>query len=113
MKLSYMTLYKVSSRLRGPIINTKFPTISSYPPFMKNPWKTLRIRLDNCNLKRSLESIDATVANLGTLTHLETTFSMLDRITNVSSLAVNTYLGLTKLCSPLHMVRVLVVSMLC
>ena len=57
----------------------------------------MRIRLDNCNLKRSSESIDATVADLGTLTHLETTFSMLDRITNVSFLAVNTYLGLTKL----------------
>ena len=75
-------------------INTKFPTVSSYPPFKTNPWKTLRIMLDNCNLKRSLESIEVTV----TLTHLETTFSMLDLgrsgMTDVSSLAVNAYLGL-------------------
>ena len=69
----------------------------------------LHIMLDNCSLKRSLESIEAVVASLVTLTHLETTFSMLDlgearrdRNTDVSSLAVNAYLGLAKLCSPLH-----------
>ena len=69
----------------------------------------LHIMLDNCSLKRSLESIEAVVASLVTLTHLETTFSMLDlgearrdRNTDMSSLAVNAYLGLAKLCSPLH-----------
>merc|ERR1719318_1537302 len=69
----------------------------------------LHIMLDNCSLKRSMESIEAVVASLVTLTHLETTFSMLDlgeargdRNTDVSSLAVNAYLGLAKLCSPLH-----------
>ena len=45
------------------------------------------------------------MACLVTLTHLETTFYMLDlgearrdRSTDVSSLAVNSYLGLDKLC---------------
>ena len=48
--------------------------------------------LDYCSLKRSLDSIEVTVACLVTLTHLETTLYMLDpgearrdRITNVSS----------------------------
>ena len=69
----------------------------------------LHILLDNCSLKRSLESIEATVASLVTLTHLETTFAVLDlasdrrdRTSDVSTLAVNAYLGLAKLCSPLH-----------
>jgi len=58
----------------------------------------LHIMLDNCGLKRSLESIEATLASFVTLTHLETTFFVLDlggdRTNNVSSLAVNAYLGL-------------------
>ena len=71
----------------------------------------LHIMLDNCSLKRSMESFEAVVASLVTLTQRETTFSMLDlgeamrdRNTNVSSLAVNAYLGLAMLCSspPLH-----------
>ena len=69
----------------------------------------LHIMLDNCSLKRSFESIEATVVSLVNLTHLETTFSVLDlgsnrrdRASDVSSLAVNAYLGLAKLCSPLH-----------
>merc|ERR1719483_996618 len=69
----------------------------------------LHIMLDNCSLKRSSESIEATVGTLVTLTHLETTFSVLDlgsdrrdRTSDVSALAVNAYLGLAKLCAPLH-----------
>ena len=69
----------------------------------------LHIMLDNCSLKRSSESIESTVGTLVTLTRLETTFSTLDlgtdrrdRTRDVSSLAVNAYLGLAKLCSPLH-----------
>ena len=50
----------------------------------------LGILLDYCILKRSLESIEVTV----TLTHLETTFFMLD--------LGEAYLGLAKLCFPLH-----------
>eukprot|EP00092_Neocalanus_flemingeri_P019653 GFUD01021285.1.p1 GENE.GFUD01021285.1~~GFUD01021285.1.p1 ORF type:complete len:1759 (-),score=675.16 GFUD01021285.1:47-5323(-) len=69
----------------------------------------LHIMLENCSLKRSLESIESTVASMVTLTHLETTFSVLDlgtdrrdRSGDVSALAVNAYLGLAKLGSPLH-----------
>ena len=69
----------------------------------------LHIMLDNCSLKRSFESIEATVGSLVILTHLETTFSVLDlssarrdRTSDVATLAVNAYLGLAKLCSPLH-----------
>jgi condensin-2 complex subunit D3 len=67
----------------------------------------LHIMLDNCSLKMSLESIEVTVGSLVTLTHLETTISEMDfvgwnRNTSVSSLAVNAYLGLAKVCSPLH-----------
>ena len=61
----------------------------------------LHIMLDNCSLKRSFESIEATVGSLVTLTHLETTFSVLDlssarrdRTSDVATLAVNAYLGL-------------------
>ena len=56
----------------------------------------LHIMLNNCSLKRSLESIEATVASFVTLTHLETTFCVLDLGTtsDVSTLAVNAYLGL-------------------
>ena len=55
----------------------------------------LHIMLDNCSLKRSFESIEATVVSLVNLTHLETTFSVLDlgsdrrdRASDVSTLAV-------------------------
>ena len=82
----------------------------------------LHIMLDNCSLKRSMESIESVLASLVTLTQRETTFSMLDlgeamrdRNTNVSSLAVNAYLGLAMLCSspPPCMGRVLEVSLWC
>ena len=67
----------------------------------------LHIMLDNCSLKMSLESIEVTVGSLVSLTHLETTISEMDFVgwnwnTSVSSLAVNAYICLVKVCSPLH-----------
>ena len=69
--------------------------------------RCLHIMLDNCSLKMNVKSIEVTVGSLVTLTQLEATNSVLDFVgwtgnTNVSSLAVNAYLGLAKLCSPLH-----------
>ena len=68
---------------------------------------SLHVMLDSCSLKRSEESLETLVNHLVSLTKLETQFSQLDQTTHqrpgdVSSLAVKAYLGLTKLCTPLH-----------
>ena len=69
----------------------------------------LHLMLDHCSLKRSLESLETLVSHLVSLSRLETQFTNLDlnnsqggRQGDISSLAVNAYLGLMKLCSPLH-----------
>ena len=67
----------------------------------------LHVMLDSCSLKRSEESLEALVTHLVALTKLETQFGQFDltapqRPGDVSSLAIKAYLGLTKLCSPLH-----------
>ena len=63
--------------------------------------------LDHCPLKRSPESLEQTVAELVELTHLETGFANLDftqrlKRSDLSSLAYNAYVGLQRLCTPLH-----------
>ena len=68
---------------------------------------SLHVMLDSCSLKRSEESLETLVNHLVSLTKLETQFIQLDQTTHqrpgdVSSLAVKAYLGLTKLCTPLH-----------
>ena len=64
------------------------------------------LELDKFTLAMLMVDIEATMASLVTLTRWETTFSMVDLgrsgVTDVSSLAVNAYLGLAKLCSRLH-----------
>ena len=70
----------------------------------------LHVMLDTCSLKRSEESVDTLVQHLVTLTRLETQFTNLDmgeaggpqRHGDVSSLALNSYLAMMKLCAPLH-----------
>ena len=68
----------------------------------------LHVMLDTCSLKRSVESIETLVTHLVTLSRLETQFTNLDlnnshsRQGDISSLAVNSYLAMMKLCSPLH-----------
>ena len=66
-----------------------------------------RIMLEHCSLKMNLKSIEVTVGSLVTLTHLETTNSVLDfevwtGNNDVSSLALNAYLCLAKVSSQLH-----------
>ena len=68
---------------------------------------SLHIMLDSCSLKRSEESLETLVNHLVSLTKLETQFSQLDfndhqRPGDVASLAIKAYLGLIKLCTPLH-----------
>ena len=68
---------------------------------------SLHLMLDSCSLKRSEESLETLVNHLVSLTKLETQFSQLDftshqRPGDVASLAIKAYLGLTKLCTPLH-----------
>ena len=68
---------------------------------------SLHVMLDSCSLKRSEESLETLVNHLVNLTRLETQFSQLDfnahqRPGDVGSLAINAYLGLAKLCTPLH-----------
>ena len=63
--------------------------------------------LDHCPLKRSPESLEQTIAELVELTHLETGFANLDftqrlKRSDLSSLAYNAYVGLQRLCTPLH-----------
>lgn len=63
--------------------------------------------LDHCSLKRSQESLELSVQELVELTHLETGFANLDfghhlRRSDLSALAYNAYIGLQKLCAPLH-----------
>ena len=65
------------------------------------------VMLDHCPLKRSQESLDQTVVELVELTHLETGFANLDfnqrlKRSDLSSLAFNAYVGLEKLCGPIH-----------
>ena len=68
---------------------------------------SLHVMLESCSLRRSQESLEVLVTHLVTLTRLETQFSQLDFTTSqrprdVANLAVKSYLGLTKLCAPLH-----------
>ena len=68
---------------------------------------SLHLMLTTCSLKRSQESIETLIQHLVILIRLERQFQFdisgsRDRAGDVSSLALNSFLALMKLCSPLH-----------
>ena len=67
----------------------------------------LLLMLTTCSLKRSHESIETLIQHMVNLIRLERQFQFdlaqnRDRAGDVSSLALNAFLALMKLCSPLH-----------
>ena len=67
----------------------------------------LLLMLTTCSLKRSHESIETLIQHMVSLIRLERQFQFdlaqnRDRAGDVSSLALNAFLALMKLCSPLH-----------
>ena len=67
----------------------------------------LLLMLTTCSLKRSHESIETLIQHMVSLIRLERQFQFdlsqqRDRAGDVSSLALNSFLALMKLCSPLH-----------